>query len=197
MRTRHSQALLGCLALTAVAALAGCGGDIENADTAEGSADCGTVDMAVNPWVGYESNAHVVGRVAETELGCTMNYVDLDEQTSWKGFGSGDVDVVIENWGHPELIKKYVDGDGTATMAGSTGVKGIIGWYVPPWMAEEYPDITNWENLNKYADLFETPESGGKGQSWTATPATSPTTRRWWRTSTSTTRSWWVAARRR
>ena len=31
-------------------------------------------------------------------------------------------------------------------------------------MAEEYPDITNWENLNKYADLFVTSESGGKGQ---------------------------------
>ena len=31
-------------------------------------------------------------------------------------------------------------------------------------MAEEYPDITDWENLNKYADMFETSESGGKGQ---------------------------------
>ena len=41
---------------------------------------------------------------------------------------------------------------------------GIIGWYVPGWMAEQYPDITDWNNLNKYADLFKTPESGGKGQ---------------------------------
>jgi glycine betaine/proline transport system substrate-binding protein len=120
--------------------------------------------MAINPWVGYESNAHVVGRVAETKLGCTMNYVDLDEQTSWKGFETGDVDVIIENWGHEDLIKKYVEGNGTAQLAGSTGVEGIIGWYVPPWMAEKYPDITDWENLNKYADMFETPESDGKGQ---------------------------------
>jgi len=164
MKTRQTQALLGCVALTAVAALAGCGSDIENKDTAAGASDCGTVDMAVNPWVGYESNAHVVGRVAETEFGCTINYVDLDEQTSWKGFGTGDVDVVIENWGHPELVKKYVEGDGTAQLAGQTGIQGIIGWYVPPWMAEEYPDITDWRNLNKYADLFETPESDGKGQ---------------------------------
>ena len=48
--------------------------------------------------------------------------------------------------------------------AGLTGNDGIIGWYVPPWMAEEYPDIPNWENLNKYADMFETSESDGKGQ---------------------------------
>ena len=36
--------------------------------------------------------------------------------------------------------------------AGPTGGKGIIGWYVPPWMAEKYPDITDWKNLNKYAE---------------------------------------------
>ncbi len=28
----------------------------------------------------------------------------------------------------------------------------------------EYPDITDWENLNKYAELFKTSESGDKGQ---------------------------------
>ena len=31
-------------------------------------------------------------------------------------------------------------------------------------MAKEYPDITDWKNLNKYADKFKTSESGGKGQ---------------------------------
>ena len=31
-------------------------------------------------------------------------------------------------------------------------------------MAKKYPDITDWKNLNKYADLFKTSESGGKGQ---------------------------------
>ena len=31
-------------------------------------------------------------------------------------------------------------------------------------MAEKYPDITDWNNLNKYADLFKTSESGDKGQ---------------------------------
>ena len=31
-------------------------------------------------------------------------------------------------------------------------------------MAQKYPDITNWKNLNKYASMFKTSESGGKGQ---------------------------------
>ena len=52
----------------------------------------------------------------------------------------------------------------------STGNDGIIGWYVPPWMAEKYPDITDWENLNKYSDLFKTSETGDKGTFYDGDP---------------------------
>ncbi len=30
-------------------------------------------------------------------------------------------------------------------------------------MADKYPDITDWNNLNKYADMFKTWESGDQG----------------------------------
>ena len=49
--------------LTAAAlALAGCGGEKVGADqpVASGGKDCGTFNLAVNPWVGYEANAAVV-----------------------------------------------------------------------------------------------------------------------------------------
>jgi glycine betaine/proline transport system substrate-binding protein len=71
---------------------------------------------------------------------------------------------VVENWGHDDLRKKYIDDQKIGVPAGSTGVKGQIGWYVPPWLAEAHPDILDWNNLNKYADLFRTSESGGQGQ---------------------------------
>jgi glycine betaine/proline transport system substrate-binding protein len=156
---------LGVLAATAALVMAGCGGDdIKNADTPAGSTDCGTVNMAVNPWVGYEADAYVVGTLAESKLGCNVDYKELKEGIGWPGFGSGEIDVIIENWGHEDLIKKYVDGDHTAEIAGTTGNIGHIGWYVPPWLAKAHPDILNWQNLNKYADEFKTSESGDKGQ---------------------------------
>ncbi len=174
MRVKRTHAVLAALATTSALALSACGGgSIENADKPAGGKDCGDLNMAVNPWVGYEADAYVVGYVAENKLGCTVNYKDLDEQVSWKGFGNGTVDVVIENWGHPELQKKYMTdqgGDGTAVDAGLTGNDGVIGWYVPPWMADKYPDITNWKNLNKYADLFKTPESGDLGTFYDGDP---------------------------
>jgi glycine betaine/proline transport system substrate-binding protein len=148
--------------------VAGCGGATvdSQSDTqaSAGAKDCGTFNIAVNPWVGYEADAAVVGYVAEKQLGCTVTKKDLKEEVSWQGFGTGEVDVVLENWGHDDLKKKYIEGDKSAVEVGQTGNKGIIGWYVPPWMAAKYPDITDWKNLNKYAAMFKTSESGGQGQ---------------------------------
>ena len=135
--------------------LAACGG---------GAAQKGTVKIAINPWVGYEANAAVVAYLLEKELGYKVEKLPLTEQISWEGFESGTVDVIIENWGHPDLAEQFITDKKVAVDAGSTGVDGIIGWYVPPWMVTEYPDITDWNNLNKYADLFKTSESGDKGQ---------------------------------
>jgi glycine betaine/proline transport system substrate-binding protein len=152
--------------VTAVAlALSGCGSKIQknNSSGTSGKA-CGAVNVAVNPWVGYEADAAVVGYLAKTKLGCTVTEKNLTEEVSWQGFATGSVDAILENWGHDDLKKTYIDQQKVAVEAGETGNKGIIGWYVPPWMAEKYPDITDWHNLNKYADLFKTSESGGKGQ---------------------------------
>lgn len=157
--------LVGVAAVVALGLAACGGGNIEKDDTAAaGSGDCGDFRIAVNPWTGYVSNAHVIGQVAATELGCNVTYSDVKEEVAWQGMADGTLDVVVENWGHEDLIAKYVDEAKTVQLAGDTGNQGIIGWYVPPWMVEEYPDITDWNNLNKYADMFKTSESGDKGQ---------------------------------
>ncbi|GAA0379356.1 glycine/betaine-binding protein [Acrocarpospora corrugata] len=156
----------------AVLLLAGCGGakvgEAPSAAPGTGAAGsaaaCGTLNLAINPWVGYEANAAVIAHVAEKNFGCTVVKKDLKEEVAWQGFGTGEVDAVVENWGHDDLKKKYVEEQKTAVELGPTGNQGVIGWYVAPWMAAKYPDITNWENLNKYADLFKTSESGDKGQ---------------------------------
>ena len=158
---RHS--VLGAVLVGALA-LAGCGGAKVGDTSSNAAGDCGTFNLAVNPWVGYEANAAVLAYVAEKELKCKVTKKELKEEVAWQGFGTGEVDAVVENWGHDDLRKKYIDEQKTAVSAGSTGVKGQIGWYVPPWLAKEHPDILDWNNLNKYADKFKTSESGDKGQ---------------------------------
>ena len=158
------------IGLTAIAAVlglavAGCAGAKSDAGSAaKPSGAAGTVNLAVNPWVGYEADAAVVGYLLEHKLGYTVHKKTLKEEISWQGFETGEVDAVLENWGHEDLKKIYIEQKKVAVEAGSTGNKGNIGWYVPQWMVDKYPDITDGKNLNKYAALFKTSESGGKGQ---------------------------------
>ena len=179
VKARQTSRFRVAVAVTGLAlALAACGGakvgdtsgSTSGATSADGgsaapaAATCGNFNIAVNPWVGYEADAAVVAYVAQKDLGCTVVKKDIKEEVAWQGFGSGEVDVVLENWGHADLVKKYIEGDKSAMDAGPTGNIGVIGWYVAPWLAKKYPDITDWKNLNKYASIFKTSESGGKGQ---------------------------------
>ncbi len=174
---------LAAAAACATLALGACGGDSgggsiadqtkANESKAAEAGDCGEVNMAVNPWVGYEADAYVVGTLMESELGCKVNYKELKEDVSWQGFGTGEVDVVLEDWGHPDLEKKFFaeNGDGSAVAFGETGNIGIIGWYVPPWLAKEHPEVLDYTKLNDFAKDFATSESGGKGQFLGADPS--------------------------
>ncbi len=131
-------------------------------------APCGTVNIAVNPWVGYEANVAVVAYLLKNELGCTVVLKNITEQVSWQGFPTGEVDAILENWGHEDLAAKYITTDKVAQDAGLTGNEGVIGWFVPKFFADANPTILNAKTdptvLNQFADQFKTSESGGKGQ---------------------------------
>lgn len=176
-RTRHRRASrTAAIAATlagALLTLTACGGSSLNSSGSSGSsksADCPTTKLAMNDWVGYTADAAVYTALAK-KLGCDVQQVNVNEQVAWQGFSSGQVDAVIENWGHADLTKKYITQQKVAVDVGPTGNKGVIGWFVPPWMAKKYPDITNWKNLNKYASMFKTSESGGKGQLLDGSPS--------------------------
>lgn len=145
--------------------VSGCSSSLNTATPGGASkSPCGTVNLAMNDWVGYTANAAVVTYVAQKKLGCTINQLTVKEEVAWQGFGNSTVDVIIENWGHEDLAKQYITDQKVAVDAGRTGNVGQIGWYVPPWLAAAHPDILDWNNLNKYASQFQTSESGSQGQ---------------------------------
>lgn len=156
MRVRS---LAGPMALALV--LAGCSG----AEPKPAAGSKGTVNIDIHGWVGYEAQEAVIAYLLEHELGYKVQTrKGVAEADSWPGFANGKVDVIVENWGHEDLKKEYIEQKKVALSAGLTGNKGVIGWYVPEWMVKKYPDITDWRNLNKYAHLFKTVKSGNFGQ---------------------------------
>ena len=160
--------------------LAACGGDVNEAatETAEETvaeetaadegaevtavADCGDWGVAMHAWVGYTASAQVVSDVARQALGCNIEQIQLDEAgVTYDAMEAGSVDVIIEDWGGGRW-QEWVD-RGAIQEVGDNGNVGLIGMFVPQWMCEEYPDITDGTKLNDYAELFVTPETGDKG----------------------------------
>jgi glycine betaine/proline transport system substrate-binding protein len=130
-----------------------------------------TVTLSVQSWVGAQADAGVARYILEHKLGYRVDTVQVDEVPAWDALSQGRVDVLLEDWGHPEQVKRYVEDKKTVTPGGGLGVTGHIGWFVPTYFAERHPDITDWRNLDKYARLFRTAESGGKGQLMDGSPS--------------------------
>ena len=173
---------LGLVSMLAAAGLmvAACGGGVNSTESsaapaapaseaasaaasaaAPAAAECGDWGVAMHAWVGYTASAQVLTNVAES-LGCNITQTTLDEAgVTYDAMEAGSVDVIVEDWGGGRW-KEWVD-RGAIKEVGSNGNVGLIGMFVPKWMADEYPDITDSANLNKYADLFKNSESGDKG----------------------------------
>ncbi|SDG56858.1 glycine betaine/proline transport system substrate-binding protein [Sinosporangium album] len=167
MATRGKRAPASAAVL--VLLLTGCSGD--GAQETTGAVSKRVVRLALNPWIGYEASAAVLTYLLEKELGYQVEKKRLNEAKSWEGIEDGEVDVIIENWGREAEKKEYIEDKKVAVSAGTNGNKGVIGWYIPQWMADRYPDITDWRNLNKYAHLFKTAKSGEQGQFLSGDPS--------------------------
>ncbi|CAL9459650.1 ABC transporter substrate-binding protein [Streptomyces pilosus] len=172
MRIRTIPAVAAGSAL-ALLALTGCGAAdmTRQASPFANAQGARTVTLSVQSWVGAQANVAVARYLLEHELGYRVDTVQVDEVPAWDALSQGRVDAILEDWGHPEQERRYVEEKKTIAPGGDLGVTGHIGWYVPTYFAEQHPDVTDWKNLNKYADRFRTPESGGKGQLMDGSPS--------------------------
>ncbi|MFI8302407.1 ABC transporter substrate-binding protein [Streptomyces sp. NPDC085927] len=170
MRLRTTSAMAG---VSALVLLTGCGAAdmTKQASPFANAEGARTVTLSVQSWVGAQANAAVAQYLLEQELGYRVDTVQIDEVPAWDALSQGRVDAILEDWGHPDQEQRYVEDKKTIAPGGDLGVTGHIGWFVPTYFAEKHPDITDWKNLNKYADQFRTAESGGKGQLMDGSPA--------------------------
>ncbi|MFI5828361.1 ABC transporter substrate-binding protein [Streptomyces sp. NPDC051578] len=170
---RGRRAVAALAAASSLVALTACGAADMTRQSSPYAAARGakTVTLSVQSWVGAQANTAVAAYLLEHELGYRVDTVQVDEVPAWDALSQGRVDAILEDWGHPEQEKRYVEGKKTITPGGDLGVTGHIGWFVPTYFAQEHPDVTDWKNLGKYADQLRTAESRGKGQLMDGSPS--------------------------
>ena len=163
MKVRSLRVALSGALLLGVAA---CG----SSSTSGGGAATNTgkgITLAINPWTGSAVNANVAKIVLESKLKTAVKLVEIDENASWAGLDSGDIDANLEIWpsGHAKDKTTYIDEKKTVTDIGVLGPDAKIGWYVPSYMTDADPSLKTWEGFKDPAKAkqFATAESGSLG----------------------------------
>lgn len=133
----------------------------------------GVLNSAVNDWTGGAVMCEIVHQILENEMDFKIKRIVMPSGPGRdEAIRSGDLDYGCELW--PSYSKSNTDhvkefgGDGEIIKLGDSGVVGVSSYYVPRYLVEgdnaKAPDLKTWEDMNQYAELFKTLESGDKGR---------------------------------
>ncbi len=150
-----------CLALTACESLADepAATSVPPPTPKQTSGDCSDFTIAYDASNGYEASAFIVGRLAESELGCDVEYLRTSSRDAWRQVGSGAADVYLDAYGSEDLEQQLTGPDGPVTVVGHNGIRGGTDLLAPFFMSEN--------GLDSFRDLADV-ERIGWGQ---VTPA--------------------------
>jgi glycine betaine/proline transport system substrate-binding protein len=169
--TRARRVWIVALALVLALFVAACGEEKDEEPAGGGGGgggsasaeECGTVTINENAWAGSTANVYIAKAVLEEDLGCEVEITKVAEIPVFQAMADGKVDAVLEDWQHVDEYEQYIEKQKSVVMGGPLGVEGHIGWFIPQYLMDEYPEFKTWEGLKGQEDLFKTPESGDQG----------------------------------
>ena len=114
-------------------------------------------------WDSIKLNNALAGLVAENVFGYTWQETPGSTPISHEALMLGDVDVHMEEW--TDNISSYQPDlqAGKFTELGINFNDNYQGFYIPRYVADEYPDLKTVKDLAKYPELFPDPEDASKG----------------------------------
>jgi len=155
LRGKRFYGVVGVVA--AVAALAVLA--VTGSATARTKASCGTVTLNEQAWTGSTANTYIAKYVLEKYLGCKVNVTDIAEIPVYQAMASGKVDAVLEDWQHVAQYKQYATKQHSVVLEGSNGLTGHIGWFIPKYLLQKYPEFATWKGLKGHEKVFASPEA--------------------------------------
>jgi len=97
--------------------------------------------------------------------GNSVEYISADSTLVYTSMCEGDMDLVHEVWqgAFGVAFEEQVD-KGCVIDAATHDAKTREEWWYPSYIEDVCPGLPDWEALNACADMFTTPDSGGKGR---------------------------------
>jgi glycine betaine/proline transport system substrate-binding protein len=159
-RVTRRAASIAALVATAIAVSLAVGGSAFGAGS---PASCGKVVVNEHAWAGSTANTYIAKYVLENRLDCDVEVTKITEIPVFQAMADGKVDLVLEDWQHVDQYKQYISKGKKVQFAGKLGVVGHIGWYIPAYLMQQYPQFKTWAGLKGKESVFKSPESGSQG----------------------------------
>ena len=120
-----------------------------------------------NAWTASALNVAIAKQIIEENLGNEVEITSIDENLMFSALAAGDIDACLELWPSGIIAEEqqYLD-DGDVIEIGKLGAVGRIGWYVPRYVQEQFPETATWEAFTD-PDLcreFASAETGDLGR---------------------------------
>lgn len=139
------------------------------------------VVLVENPWTTSALNVEIVRQILRQEypdIPVTIDKVSGYANT-FARLSSGAAHAVLEVWpsGLSDTEIRTIS-SGNAVELGPLGVEGQIGWYVPYYVIQMYPEAASWQfyTLDSTAQIFASDETNSLGGLHTITSVSSPDT---------------------
>jgi len=132
------------------------------APAAADSAD--PIKLPIHNWSSQIAGVYAVGAILES-TGNSVEYISADSTLVYTSMCEGDMDLVHEVWqgAFGVAFEEQVD-KGCVIDAATHDAKTREEWWYPSYVEDVCPGLPDWEALNSCAELFATPDSGGKGR---------------------------------
>jgi glycine betaine/proline transport system substrate-binding protein len=122
------------------------------------------IKLPIHNWSSQIAGVYAVGAILEAS-GNSVEYISADSTLVYTSMCEGDMDLVHEVWegAFGVAFMEQVD-KGCVIDAATHDAKTREDWWYPSYVEDVCPGLPDWEALNDCAEMFATPDSGGKGR---------------------------------
>jgi len=138
--------------------------DAPEAPAAAGPDSTDPIKLPIHNWSSQIAGVYAIGAILES-TGNSVEYISADSTLVYTSMCEGDMDLVHEVWqgAFGVAFEEQVDA-GCVIDAATHDAKTREEWWYPSYVEDVCPGLPDWEALNACAEMFATPDSGGKGR---------------------------------
>ena len=129
-------------------------------------ADCrAPIKMAALTWESGQFTSALIKQILELGYDCEVTEISGSSAAQENAVIQNDLQLIAEVWvGRSEVLQQGLDQQKVQLIGNTLQGGAQQGWYIPAYLQQQYPDLTDLDSLSQYAHLFVTGTPTAQGR---------------------------------